>query len=67
MQGLQRVGIRIANQGNTRQYAVECLCKFSPCLSFIDLVYFIYFIFLLKGVILPYVRHSGEPHPLTPE
>ena len=67
MLGLQRVDIRIANQGNTRQYAVECLCTFSLCSLFIDLLYFIYFIFLLKGVILPYVRHSGEPHPLTPE
>ena len=66
MWGLQRVSTRIANQGNTKQYAVECLCMFSPCLLFIDLLY-VFILFLLKGVILPNVRHSGEPHPLTPE
>ena len=66
MWGLQRVDIRISNQCNTQQYAVECLCMSSLCLLFTNLLCFIYFIlFLLKGVILPYVRHSGEPHPLS--
>jgi len=27
------------------------------------LFYFLFY--LLKGVILPYVRHSGKPHPLS--
>ena len=58
---------RIANQCNTKQYAVECLCMF-PCVyySLIYCMLFILFLFyLLKGVILPFVRHSGEPHPLS--
>jgi len=37
---------------------------FTLCLLFIT--YCILFIlFLLKGVILPFVRHLGEPHPLS--
>ena len=33
--------------------------------SLIITFYLFYFFYLLKGVILPYVRHSGEPHPLS--
>ena len=39
---------RIANQCNTKQYAVECLCMFSMRLLFINLLSFIYFILFIK-------------------
>ena len=45
--GITTSNTRIANQCNTKQYAVECLYIFSMRLLFINLLYFIYFIFIL--------------------